>query len=316
MPRLIKLNVHAVFNQIRILGLGNIGSAFASGLAPLLDMKKFEVTSPSLCNGTRSTHYAVAKDNPSAAKDADLIILGVKPKDTPAICKEIKHVLKKDAVVVSMAAGVSISTLQDNLPEGQRIIRIMPNTPVKEKLGVIFLTHTPNIPYELIKMFTAMLETVGEVVHLTKEEHMHPSTLLFASGPAFMFLFLQYLDTMADKHGLMLEDKELRRKCFIQLMEGSAVLLKNGNLSFEAARRQVTSPGGTTNATVTSWEKLGLFDVISEGIEAGIARSKEMGQTNTNPNVSKLSVFQPRKVVEENSSSIVEEAVASNKKLG
>lgn len=86
MPGLIKLDVHAVFERICILGLGNMGGAFAKGLGPLIDMKKFKVTSPSLCNGTRSTPYPVALNNCDAAKDADLIFCGAKPKDVLAIC--------------------------------------------------------------------------------------------------------------------------------------------------------------------------------------------------------------------------------------
>jgi hypothetical protein len=91
----------------------------------------------------------------------------------------------------------------------------------------------------------------------------------------------------------MANDKLLRRKCLIQLMKGSSVLLENSELAFEAARRQVTSPNGTTHAAVTSFEKSGLLNLLMTGIDAAAARSKEMGQPAVLPNVSTVSVFKP-----------------------
>ena len=138
-----------------------------------------------------------------------------------------------------------------------------------------------------------MLETVGHVVPLSNEEEMDIFTGLFGSGPAYFFLILEYLEIIADKHGLMANDKLLRRKCLIQLMKGSSVLLENSELAFEAARRQVTSPNGTTHAAVTSFEKSGLLNLLMTGIDAAAARSKEMGQPAVLPNVSTVSVFKP-----------------------
>ena len=293
MPGLIKLNIHDIFPKISMIGFGNIAAAIGGGLMPLLDMKKFQVSSPSLCDGTRSTHFPVALNNCDAARGSDLIFLGTKPKDILTVCREIAPVLKKGCVLTSMAAGISIDSLQSSLPPGQKIIRIMPNTPVKEQLGIIALAHTANIPSELISMVTAMLETVGQVILLDKEEDMHSFTGLFGSGPAYMFLILQYLEEIADQHGLMVENKEQRRRCLIQLMKGSSVLLENSNLSFEAARRQVTSPNGTTHAGVTRGEALGLKNIVSEVIGAATERSKEMGKENAESKVSQVSVFKP-----------------------
>lgn len=315
MPGLVKFSVHSSFGRVCILGLGNMGEALANGLKPMLDMTKFEVTSTKLCNGTRSTSYPVALNNCSAAKKADLIILGVKPKDIPGICREITPVIKKDAVILSMAAGVSLDTMQNNLPEGQPVGRMMPTTTVRKALGVIAL-KTINVPKALVNMLEVMLETIGRVVPLENEEKMHAFTGIFGSGSAYMFLLLQYLEAAADAQGLMLDDKELRRQCLIQLMEGSAVLLKDNNLSFEAARQQVTSAGGTTNAAVTRYQALGLQAIILEGIEAATKRSIEMGKENTNANVSQVSVFKPEAVSGKQKSPSVDESVSAGKKFG
>lgn len=286
------LKIHDVFSKVGIVGCGNMMEAFLRGVGPLLDPKKFVVASPSLCAGTRSTSYPVAKNNRDAVRGAKLVIYGAKPKDFKSIFEEIAPVLGKDVVVISMAAGKSILEMQDYCGMAKRYMRIMPNTPVKEKLGVIALTHTPNIPDNMLKIITGMLETVGYVVPLSNEEEMDIFTGLFGSGPAYFFLILEYLETIADKHGLMANDKPLRRKCLIQLMKGSSVLLENSELAFEAARRQVTSPNGTTHAAVTSFENSGLLNLLMTGVDAAAARSKEMGQPPVMPtNVSQVSLF-------------------------
>lgn len=316
MPGLVPmLNIHRIFPKIAIIGFGKIAEAIAGGLAPLLDMQNFEVTSPSLCNGTRTTIYPVGLNNREAAKKAQLIILCTKPKDIPVVCREIAPVIQKDAVIMSMGAGISLDTMKENLPYNQFIFRIMTNTPIKQKLSVNAMIHTDNVPAELVAMVKAMLETVGRVVYLKNEAQFHAFTALYGCGPAYMFLILQYLEAAADKHGLMLEDKEFRRECLIQLMEGSAVLLKNEGLTFEKARANVTSKDGATDAAIKNFEKAGLLDLIHNGIDAATSRSEAMGKENagSKATVSQLSVFKPEVLEAKQTSSEVPNETVSKK---
>ena len=156
--------IHAVFSKVGIIGCGNMVEAFLRGVGPLLDRTKYIVASPSLCAGSRSTTHPVAKSNSDAVQGAKLVIYGAKPKDFGNIFAEIAPVIDTDAVVLSMAAGISIGQIQHHCGSQQAAIRIMPNTPVKEKLGVIALSHTSNIPGETIQLITAMwchLKTKG-----------------------------------------------------------------------------------------------------------------------------------------------------------
>lgn len=285
--------LHHLFPKIAAIGFGNMGEALFSGIRDHLDLKKVVVASPSLCAGSRSTSYPVAKNNRDAARAAKLIILGAKPKDIPSVCTEIAPATAKDAIILSMAAGIPISKIQQYFSENQPIIRIMPNTPVKEKLGVIAMCQTLNMSREASQMVYTMLTTVGTVVRLNNEADFDSFTGIFGSGPAYMDLFLECFDAAAEKHGLMVneQDKILRRACLIQLMKGAAVLLENSDLSFAAARRQVTSPNGTTHAAVKKFEAEKFKELVISAVDAATARSKEMGKESNPAKVSSLTVF-------------------------
>ena len=207
------LKIHDVFPKVAFVGCGNMVEALLGGIGPMLDAKKFVVSSRRLCAGTLSTTHPVAKNNIDAVRGAKLVIYGAKPPSFKDIFEEIASGLDEDAVVMSMAAGKSIAEMQSYCGMGREYVRIMPNTPVKTQAGVIALTYTPNMlndnkmPNAKLQTITGMLETVGLVVPLKNEEEMDIFTGLFGSGPAYFFLILQYLETIADAHGLMTDNK-------------------------------------------------------------------------------------------------------------
>ena len=276
------VKVHKLFPKLGFGGCGNMVEAFLSGVMPLLDSTKFVVASPSLCSGKRSTRYPLAIDNRDAVRNAKLIFLGAKPKDIPGICEEIALVLDSDAVVVTMAAGIPLNTLQFYFGANQCLIRIMPNTPVKKKMGVIAMSHTTNMSTDIIHMVTSMLETVGHTVLLEREADMDSFTAVYGCGPAYFFLLLECLEAAADKHGFLVTDIALRRACLVQIMKSTAELLENSEVDFAEALRHITSPDSVARAALKIFKNHDLKTVIEKGIDAATARSKEMGQLNTN----------------------------------
>ena len=212
--------------------------------------------------------------NLEAVKDADMVLLGVKPYALLDLAREIAPVLQPGTVVVSVAAGITLGALEKALPEGQPVVRTMPNTPSSVGRGVISVTpgtHTTSDQLNAVKEVLSSVATVVEV-----EEHLvRAVTGVSGSGPAYVFYLAEAMQQAGEELGL---PGDVARVLAKETVAGAGVLLSPDDADPAALRQAVTSPGGTTEKALNTFDERGLKDVIAAGAAASAERGDEMEQ--------------------------------------
>ncbi|MDN5699316.1 MAG: pyrroline-5-carboxylate reductase [Kocuria sp.] len=212
------------------------------------------------------------KANLEAVKDADVVLLGVKPYAILDLAREIAPALQPKTVVASVAAGITLDALEKALPEGQPVVRTMPNTPSSVGRGVISVTpgtHTTQDQLEAVKEVLSSVATVVEV-----EEHLvRAVTGVSGSGPAYVFYLAEAMQQAGEKLGL---PSDVARVLAKETVAGAGVLLSPDDADPAALRKAVTSPGGTTERAINTFDDRGLRDVIAAGATASAERGDEM----------------------------------------
>ncbi|CAB4636956.1 unannotated protein [freshwater metagenome] len=270
--------------QIAILGTGSMGKAILSGiLAAGTSPADVRVTTKSKASADAifSNHGVQATSlesnsaaNSSAAKDADLVILAVKPNMILETLSEVAAVLKPDCLVVSVAAGITTAAMEEQLSGNEAVVRAMPNTPSVVGLGVTGISKGSNVSDEKLDLAIELFSSVGKVL-VVDESKIDALSTISGSGPAYVFYFAEKLITAAKSLGFSeLEASLMVKETFL----GSATLLATSSSSPEELRQQVTSPNGTTMQATGRFDAADLERVFIEATEAALARAKELGR--------------------------------------
>jgi pyrroline-5-carboxylate reductase len=270
--------------QIAILGTGSMGKAILSGLlAAGTSPAKIRVTTKSQSSaeaissnhGIRAT--ALESDtsaNVSSAKDADLVILAVKPVMILETLKEIAAVLKTNCLVVSVAAGITTAAMEQQITGNAAVVRAMPNTPSVVGLGVTGISKGSNVTDEQLDLAVTLFSSVGKVL-VVDESKIDALSTISGSGPAYVFYFAEKLITAAKSLGFSDQEASMMVK---ETFLGSATLLATSSSSPEELRQQVTSPNGTTMQATGRFDSADLEKIFVEATEAALARAKELGK--------------------------------------
>jgi len=214
----------------------------------------------------------VTPDNKEACANSAVVILAVKPQNMDEVTAEIAGVIPADSIVVSVAAGITLSYLAARL-KTSKIIRVMPNTPALVREGMSVLSMCECIHDREMGIVREIFMSVGKVLVLP-EKYMDAVTALSGSGPAFFALFAEKMTGAGAAAGLTAENAS---ELAIQTLIGTAELLKTG-MPPAKLREMVTSPGGTTAAGLRVFEERGLTSLVQAAIEAAINRSAELGR--------------------------------------
>ena len=270
--------------QIAILGTGSMGKAILSGLlAAGTSPANVRVTTKSKtsADAISSNHgvQATALDsdaaaNSSSAKDADLVILAVKPNMILETLKDVVSVLKPGCLVVSVAAGITTAAMEEQLSGNAAVVRAMPNTPSFVGLGVTGLSKGTNVSAEQLNLAVELFASVGKVL-VVDESKIDALSTISGSGPAYVFYFAEKLIAAAKSLGFSEQEASLMVK---ETFLGSATLLATSSSSPEQLRQQVTSPNGTTMQATGRFDAADLERVFIEATEAALARAKELGR--------------------------------------
>ena len=270
--------------QIAILGTGSMGKAILSGmLAAGTSPANVRVTTKSKATADAifSNHGVQATSlesnsaaNSSAAKDADLVILAVKPNMILETLSEVAAVLKPDCLVVSVAAGITTAAMEEQLSGNEAVVRAMPNTPSVVGLGVTGISKGSNVSDEKLDLAIELFSSVGKVL-VVDESKIDALSTISGSGPAYVFYFAEKLITAAKYLGFSEQEASLMVK---ETFLGSATLLATSSSSPEELRQQVTSPNGTTMQATGRFDAADLERVFIEATEAALARAKELGR--------------------------------------
>lgn len=230
------------------------------------------VAAPSLPKGVNQEGMQTHCDNKEVIKNADIIILAVKPAQMSLVLAEISPLLPSDCLLISVAAGLTLEWFGKRCGSQQALIRTMPNTPAS-----VGLAATPMIANQFVSeaqknQAEHIFSAIGITSWVEKEQEMDVYTALSGSGPAYVFSFLEAMVHAGVALGLKEADAE---KFSLQTFAGALKLAQNSDLSFAQLRTRVTSPGGTTAAALdVLHEPLG--ELVLAAISAAKGRAEEL----------------------------------------
>lgn len=266
--------------KIAFIGGGNMARSLISGLIKAgYDSNLISVSNRSegkLIALNKDFGIKTSLDNYEIAKDADVIVLAVKPQFMAEMLNQLTAKINNygNRLIISLAAGVTVERLTGLLNGHKKIVRLMPNTPALIGYGVTGTFAAPDVNAEEKEFTNRILTAVGKVVWVEKESDINTVTAASGSSPAYFFLFMQYLIEHTKEMGL---SEDQARTLVVETALGAAQMaIKNADVSLETLRAQVTSKGGTTFAAISKFEELNLKDSVSAAMDACVARAEEM----------------------------------------
>ena len=265
--------------KICFIGSGNMAEALVRGLiragsAEAGDIETTDTRDEQLERFRASFGVRVSKDNRAAAKEAEVIILSVKPQTMNKALDQIASAIDPQKLVISIAAGVPIAAIEHKLGRGARIVRAMPNTPALVGAGATEIASGEHATDDDMAIAKALFDAVG--ITVTVEEGLIDAvTGLSGSGPAYLFLIIEALSDAGVKVGL---PRYTAMKLAAQTVFGSARLQIETGTHPGQLKDQVTSPGGTAIAGLHTLEAGGLRTTLMNAVEAATNRARELGQ--------------------------------------
>lgn len=213
-------------------------------------------------------------DNLKAAQSGDLVIFAIKPQDLSRVSQQLRGRLKTGQAGLSIVAGARMSTLIDGLSHPS-FIRVMPNTPAQIGHGMSMWTASPEVDAGQRELTRSILSTVGQEIYVDDEKYLDMATALSASGPAYVFLFLEALIDAGVYVGL---PRDMSRTLALQMVYGSTRLVMDTGKHPAELKDMVVSPGGTTAEGVQALEQAGVPAAIVNAVNAAYIKSIKLGQ--------------------------------------
>ncbi|MAP64923.1 MAG: pyrroline-5-carboxylate reductase [Microbacterium sp.] len=276
------IDADAPLPPIAILGAGSMGGAILHGLVSsglahggvtVTNRTAAKADALADLEGVRSVALEREPEgNAVAAAAADVVLVGVKPAMVSDLLREIAPHLRPGAVVVSLAAGVTVATFESIVPDSVAVLRSMPNTPSLVGRGVTGLAAGTHASDDDVAVVRRLFETVGSVIEVP-EEKIDALSTISGSGPAYVFLLIEQLTRAAEGKGF---DRADARRMAEQTFIGAAALLEASDEEPAELRRRVTSPKGTTERAVAVLQDAQLDAVFAEATDAALARAAEL----------------------------------------
>ena len=258
------------------IGFGNMGSAIVKAIDKDKCFKQINVIEP---DEIKKISYKNSKINFESKISENLsnskyVWLCIKPQLFKKISLDLKPLLLKDQVLVSIMAGITKKQIIKETNHS-KVIRIMPNTPAQISKGISVWNATKNINSSEKKIIENALNSFGKSIYVDKEEIINLSTALSGSGPGFYYKILESFILAGEKVGI---EKEISKKLAIETFIGSAHLVDLSKSSPEDLRIAVTSPGGTTEAGLRYLEKINIDEIITQTITEAVNRGIELSE--------------------------------------
>jgi pyrroline-5-carboxylate reductase len=264
-----------VTRTIALLGVGKLGEALLSGLlragtpaAGLLAAERHAERAAEIAE-----RYGVPTPTPEqAVAQADVVLLAVKPQDMRTLLHEISGSVRPGTLVVSMAAGIPSALVEEALPEGTPVVRVMTNTPVFVDEAMSAVSAGAHAGPEHLEVVEQLLRPVGKVVRVP-ESQQDAVTALSGSGPAYFFFLVE---AMIDAGILLGLPRAVAAELIVQTAVGSARMLQESGEHPVVLREAVTSPGGTTISAIRVMEDHGVRAAMLSALEAARDRSRQL----------------------------------------
>lgn len=273
-----------IMKNVILLGYGKMGSSIAKGWRlKKLNFNFFVVEKVS------NLRKVAIKDGFNAYEDleqltqfvkinsGDVIFLAVKPQQMKETIKPLFKLNFKNIVFISIAAGLSISWFQNQINKNAKIVRAMPNLPASIGVGVTGYCQTNNLSDNDIKNANDLLCAFGKVIYLSSEKLIDVVTAISGSGPAYIFYLVEVLSKIGKENGLLEQDS---KTLALETLIGSAKLLELSKMDPEILKKNVTSPGGTTEAGLEILESMetGLYPLLDLTIKNAKKRALDLNK--------------------------------------
>ncbi len=267
--------------KIAVIGGGMIGTALIGGLieggADPQSIYVVETNADRLSQLVETYQVVDADSLDNAVDTADVIFLCVKPEQVVKVIEPVAETIddsEGDSVVVSLAAGVTVETLENVLNVGTSVIRMMPNTPMLVGKGTVALAPGRFATEEHVELVESLVQTVATVERVT-DAQMSAVTAISGSGPAYFF---QFVEAMIDAGVALGLTRQQASRLARSTAAGAAEMMMQPDVDPVALRAQVTSPGGTTAAATQTFEEEGLRRAVHRALTACYQRSVELGR--------------------------------------
>ncbi|QQS01440.1 MAG: pyrroline-5-carboxylate reductase [Austwickia sp.] len=263
--------------RLAVLGAGVMGTAILSAWLDAGAFGREDVRASTLDDDSRrhlSDDLGVrVVDSRKAVAGADVVVVAVKPDAVVALLQQVRDELDEGALVISVAAGVTLDTLETHLPEGTAVVRVMPNTPALIREGMLAMSPGKECRRDQVGRAEELLGHLGSVVTVP-EKQQDAVTGLSGSGPAYVFALADALVEAGVVQGLA---RPVATELAVQTLYGAAALLRRSGDHPAILRERVTSPGGTTAAGLRVLDAAGLRSAVVDAVEAATRRSAELG---------------------------------------
>jgi pyrroline-5-carboxylate reductase len=263
---------------IAFVGAGNMAASLIGGLraqgVPADAIRASEPGAEQRGRLNQQHGIALFSDNVEAIEGADLIVLAVKPQVMKAVCLDLAPHLTADQVIVSIAAGISCASLEKWLGE-RAIVRCMPNTPALLRQGVSGLFANPRVSAAQKAQAEQVLSAVGLALWLEEEAQLDAVTAVSGSGPAYFFLLIEAMTAAGEQLGL---PRATAAQLSIQTALGAARMASESDVDAAELRRRVTSPNGTTEAAIKTFQAGGFEALVQQALHAAANRSAELAE--------------------------------------
>lgn len=272
---------------VAILGAGSMGRAILAGLladhvnvaAGIRVTNRSAERAADFDGEPRVTAWVTstnAQANREAVAGARVVILAVKPAQIAELATEIADALADDAIIVSVAAGVTCASIETALGTRGAVVRAMPNTPAAIGQGMTGIAGGASATDADIALVAQVFATVGDVL-VVPEKQIDALTTISGSGPAYVFYFIEQLEAAAVKLGFTADEAALLARSTFQ---GASNYAAESERAPSELRRAVTSPNGTTERAITTFDEANLRQVFEDATAAALARARELAAGN------------------------------------
>lgn len=263
---------------IGFIGAGNMATAIINGMlnngvSSPENLLAFDLDKNKL-NQMEKRGIAIAQTSRAVAKAADIILLAVKPQNYQEVLEEIKLVVTEQKVIVSIAAGISISYITSLLEKDCPCVRVMPNTPLLLSSGASALCPSENIDKEDFDIVYNMFAASG-VCEVLPESQMNAVISVNGSSPAYIYLFAKAVCDYAKEQGIQ---HSVALNLFCSTLKGSAEMLVRSGDSPDELIKKVSSPGGTTVAALKTLDEHDFYGSIKDAMSSCTKRAEELGK--------------------------------------
>jgi pyrroline-5-carboxylate reductase len=268
--------------DVAFIGGGNMARSLVGGLVargtPAAAIRVAEPVQALRDGLRRDFGVSAMADNAAAVAGAATWVLAVKPQVLRDMCEALAPLARASRpLVVSVAAGITVTQLQRWLGGDIAVVRCMPNTPALLGAGVTGLYASPQVDADGRDRAEALLAAAGRTVWLDDEAKMDAVTAVSGSGPAYVFLLAEAMQSAAVAEGL---PADAARTLVLQTILGAARMLTEGDADATELRRRVTSPNGTTQAAIEAFQAGGFAALVARAIGAATQRGRQLSAAN------------------------------------